>query len=162
MDKLKRYELINQLLILEKLYPEDADYYSKNRKALENGYELHYSWLTESISDGLSEEQCKEVLDILDMYRSITFSWQRLHDGQEIPDKLKFQGFDGNYETELMGYVQYFVIELARFDELTYGKEHPYFNSHGPMLENYRRMLAVWKEYGFDLTEDEIASVMEA
>ena len=57
VDKLKRYELINQLLILEKLYPEDADYYSKNRKALENGYELHYSWLTENISDGLSEKQ---------------------------------------------------------------------------------------------------------
>ncbi|WP_019677381.1 YfbU family protein [Arsukibacterium perlucidum] len=59
MDKLKRYELINQLLILEKLYPEEADYYAKNRKALENGYELHYSWLTENISDGLSEEECK-------------------------------------------------------------------------------------------------------
>ena len=28
MDKLKRYELINQLLILEKLYPEEADYYA--------------------------------------------------------------------------------------------------------------------------------------
>lgn len=162
MDKLKRYELINQLLILEKLYPEEADYYARNRKALENGYELHYSWLTENISDGLSEEECKEVLDILDMYRSITFSWQRLHEGEELPEKLKFRGFDGNNETALMGYVQYFVIDLERFDELTYGKEHPYFNSHCTMLDKYRRMLSVWKQYDFDLTEDQIASVMEA
>ncbi|MGG5870195.1 YfbU family protein [Pseudomonas peli] len=162
MDKLKRYELINQLLILEKLYPEEADYYSRNRKALENGYELHYSWLTENINDGLSEEQCKEVLDILDMYRSITFSWQRLHDGEEIPENLKFRGFDGNNETELMGYVQYFIIELDRFEELKYGKEHPYFNSHHPTLEMYRRMLTIWKEYDFDLTNEQIASIMEA
>ena len=162
MDKLKRYELINQLLILEKLYPEEADYYARNRKALENGYELHYSWLTENISDGLSEEECKEVLDILDMYRSITFSWQRLHEGEELPEKLKFRGFDGNNETALMSYVQYFVIDLERFDELTYGEEHPYFNSHCPMLDKYRRMLSVWKKYDFDLTEEQIASVMEA
>lgn len=162
MDKLKRYELINQLLILEKLYPEDADYYSRNRKALENGYELHYSWLTENISDGLSEEQCREVLDILDMYRSITFSWQRLNEGKEIPDQLKFRGFDGNHETELMGYVQYFIIELGRYEELAYGKEHPYFNSHRRMLDKYRRMLEIWKQYEFDLTEEQIASVMEA
>jgi len=56
MDKLKRYELINQLLILEKLYPDEANYYSKNRKALEYGFELHYSWLTENLSDGLIPE----------------------------------------------------------------------------------------------------------
>lgn len=162
MDKLKRYELINQLLILEKLYPEDADYYSKNRKALENGYELHYSWLTENISDGLSEKQCGEVLDILDMYRSITFSWQRLHKDIEIPDNLKFRGFDGNNETELMGYVQYFIIDLGRFDELTYGKEFPYLNSHCQMLDKYQRMLAVWRQYHFDLTEEQISLIMEA
>lgn len=162
MDKLKRYELINQLLILERLYPEDADYYAKNRKALENGYALHYSWLTENISDGLSESECREVLDILDMYRSITFSWERLHDGEALPEKLKFKGFDGNNESELLGYVQYFVIELKRFEELTYGKEYPYFNSHGSMLDKYRRMLAVWKEYDFELTDDQIASVVEA
>lgn len=162
MEKLKRYELINQLLILEKLYPEEADYYAKNRKALENGYKLHYSWLTENISDGLSEEECKEVLDILDMYRSITFSWQRLHGSEELPEKMKFRGFDGNNETALMGYVQYFVIDLERFDELKYGNERPYFNSHCPMLNKYRRMLSVWKQYDFDLTEDQIASVLEA
>jgi uncharacterized protein YfbU (UPF0304 family) len=162
MDKLKRYELINQLLILERLYPEEADYYARNRKALENGYELHYSWLTENISDGLSEEECKEVLDILNMYRSITFSWQRLHEDEELPKRLRFPGFDGNDETALMGYVQYFVIDLERFEELTYGKEHPYFNSHSPMLEKYRKMLSVWKQYEFKLTEVQIDSVMEA
>ena len=90
MDKLKRFEIINQLLILEKLYPDEASEYAKNRKAVEYGFELHYSWLTENLSDGLSEEECKEVLEIMDTYRSITFSWKRLNPAKDIPKELRF------------------------------------------------------------------------
>ena len=162
MDKLKRYELINQLLILEKLYPEDADYYSKNRKALEYGFELHYSWLTENLSEGLTAKQCKEVLDIMDMYRSITFSWTRLHPDEEIPERIKFKGFDGNNESDLRSYVQYFIMELDRFDELKYGQSFPSFNSHTRMLERYRNQLNVWRNFEFNLSEEQIASILEA
>ena len=140
MDKLKRYELINQLLILEKLYPEEADYHSKNRKALEYGFELHYSWLTENLSEGLTSKQCKEILDIMDMYRSITFSWSRLHPDEETPAKIKFKGFDGNNEPDLRSYVQYFIMELDRFDELKYGQSFPSFNSHTRMLNRFRQI----------------------
>lgn len=162
MDKLKRFELINQLLILEKLYPEEADHYAKNRKALEYGFELHYSWLTENLSDGLSEEECKEVLDIMDMYRSITFSWNRIHPDKEIPKEYRFKGFDGNNEGDLRSYIQYFIIELDRFDELRYGSSFPSFNSHTRMLERYRKQLEVWKTCDFDLTEQQITSITGA
>ena len=162
MDKLKRFELINQLLILEKLYPEEADHYAKNRKALEYGFELHYSWLTENLSDGLSEEECKEVLDIMDMYRSITFSWNRIHPDKEIPKEYRFRGFDGNNEGDLRSYIQYFIVELDRFDELRYGSSFPSFNSHTRMLKRYKKQLEVWKKCDFDLTEQQIASIMEA
>ena len=130
MDKLKRYELINQLLILEKLYPDEADYYAKNRKALEYGFELQYSWLTENLNEGLTVEECREVLDIMDMYRSITFSWNRLNPKESVPDSIKFKGFDGNNESALRSYVQYFVMDLERFEELKYGQSFPSFNSH--------------------------------
>lgn len=163
MDKFERLNFINQMLILEKLYPEEAEYYAKNRKALEHGYELHYSWLVESISDPLSEDQCKQVLDVLDMYRSITFSWERLHGGEEIPSKLKFRGFDGNNETAQMGYTQYFINDLDRFRELTYDSDYCDFNSHCPMLEKYTRMLAMWKSLdSFELSEEEIEAVVAA
>jgi uncharacterized protein YfbU (UPF0304 family) len=162
MDKLKRFELINQLLILEKLYPEEADYHAKNRKALEYGFQLHYKWLTENLSDGLTEEECKEILDILDMYRSLAFSWKRLNPSVEIPQEHKFRGFDGNNEPELRSYVQYFIIELGRFDELTYGQKFPSFNSHTRMLERYRKQLKIWKQYDFDLTSEQIASILGA
>lgn len=162
MDKLKRFELINQLLILEKLYPDEADYYAKNRKALEYGFELHYSWLTENLSDGLTEDECKEILDIMDMYRSITFSWSRLNPDKEIPNNLKFRGFDGNNEPSLRSYVQYFIMELGRFEELKYGQSFPSFNSHTRMLERYKSKLNIWRQYDFDLTEQQIALLLEA
>ena len=162
MDKIKRYELINQLLILEKLYPDEANYYSKNRKALEYGFELHYSWLTENLSDGLTSEECKEVLEILDMYRSITFSWLNHNSEMEVPSNIKFKGFDGNNESALRNYVQYFILDLERFEELKYGKSFPSFNSHTRMLEQYRRQLKVWRNFDFDLTREQIALILEA
>lgn len=162
MDKLKRYELINQLLILEKLYPDEADYYAKNRKALEYGFELQYSWLTENLSEGLTVEECREVLDILDMYRSITFSWNRLNPKERIPDNIKFKGFDGNNESALRSYVQYFVMDLERFEELKYGQSFPSFNSHTRMLERYKNQLRIWRNFDYELTEEQIALILEA
>lgn len=38
MSEIERLTLVNQFLILEKLYPEEADYYEKNRIALQQGY----------------------------------------------------------------------------------------------------------------------------
>ena len=162
MDKLKRYELINQLLILEKLYPDEADYYAKNRKALEYGFELQYSWLTENLSEGLTAEECKEVLDIMDMYRSITFSWTHLNPKENIPDNIKFKGFDGNNESALRSYVQYFIMDLERFDELKYGQSFPSFNSHTRMIERYQHQLRIWRNFDYELTEEQIALILEA
>lgn len=162
MEKLKRFELINQLLILEKLYPEESDHYVQKRRALEHGFELHYSWLTEGLSDGLSVEECREVLDVIDMYRSITFSWKRLNPGREVPRKYRFEGFDGNNEGDLRSYVQYFVVELNRYEELKYGKSFPSFNSHTQMLSIYKKQLNIWNQFDFDLTAEQIELVMGA
>lgn len=41
LSKLERLNLINQFFILEKLYPEDANYYATHRKAIQEGYKLH-------------------------------------------------------------------------------------------------------------------------
>ncbi|MFA0674070.1 YfbU family protein, partial [Vibrio sp. 10N.222.51.A6] len=39
LDKKERLALVNQFLILEKLYPEEADYYAQHRQAISEGYE---------------------------------------------------------------------------------------------------------------------------
>lgn len=149
MNKKDRFIISNQLKILEALYPDDAQYYSQHRTAFEEGYESHYDWAMEHISnDILNEEVTREIIDTLDMYRAIYF-YQRDHGTDGFNEyELKFRGYDGNdpFEYRMMGYARYFVVELNRFTEVleTQG-EHFDFNSHAEMRENYQKMLAVWK-----------------
>jgi uncharacterized protein YfbU (UPF0304 family) len=167
MDLSEKDRLIisNQLKILEKLYPEEADYYSTHRKAIEQGYKLHYNWLVEHFYDEMSQEECREVLDILEMYRAITFSYRRLTDKNGIDEKqIRFKGFDGNNEGKQFGYALYFIVDLKRYDELRYGVEYPDFNSGTPMLDRYKKMLKLWEGYSksFELTREQIVELLKA
>jgi len=163
LTKKERLAFIYQLRILEALYPSEAPYFSQNRTALENGFSLHYGDLSESLNDELSEEQCKEVLDILDMYRAITFGLRELDDGDDLRDhhRAKFIGFDGNNEGQLMAYVRYFIVDLDRYDELKEGKFSS-FNSHMPMLPTYQEMLTRWAllDKKHKLSRDDIVAVL--
>jgi uncharacterized protein len=147
-----RLIIANQLKILEKLYPEEAAEYAKHRKAIEQGYKLHYSWLTEWFYDEMSEGECQEVLSILDMYRAITFSYQKAEDKEDLEESdIKFHGFDGNNEGKQFGYTLYFIVDLGRYDELRGESDYPDFNSHGSVtIDDYRRMLQVWNKYKDD------------
>ncbi len=165
LTKKERLALIYQLKILEALYPDERSDYALKRTALENGYELHYDWLFEDISAGLTADQCKEILDVLDMYRAITFGLQRLEPDHPLQSQelAKFRGFDGNNEGHLMAYVRYFIMDLERYEELKPGK-FPTFNSHTPMLSTYREMLRRWNPIPnkYELSEQDIASVIGA
>lgn len=165
LDKKERLSLVNQFLILEKLYPEEADYYAQHRQAISEGYELHYEWIYESLLEGLSKDECRRVIDILDMYRAIYFS-SRKCTNKMVKEHywLKFPGFDGNEESSYMSYCRYFIMDLKRYDELRYGQEIPDFNSHMPTLNKYGAMFAVWEELGksHNLGADKILSILEA
>lgn len=165
LTKKERLAFIYQLRILEALYPEEATEFANQRTALEDGFTLHYDWMTEHLNDELPEDDCRQVLDILDMYRAITFGLDKLEDDDELRSHplAKFRGFDGNNEGQLMSYVRYFIVDLDRYDELREGKL-PSFNSHMPMLETYQAMLTRWKpiEDGFELSRAQIASILGA
>ena len=161
----ERLIISNQLMILEKLYPDEEKYYSTQRKAIECGYKLHYADLVENFFDEMSEDECREVIDVLDMYRALTFSYQKLPDKAGIEeDEIHFDGFDGNEETSQYLYAQYFIVDLDRFTELTYGQKHPDLNSHSQRLEKYRAMLAVWKsiENRHNLNQKQIRALLDA
>ena len=163
LTKKERLSFIHQLRILEALYPDDADYYAKHRKALEEGYKLHYEWLFEHIGEEMSEEECREVLDVLDMYRAITFSLKKLPEGDELRNHhlATFTGFDGNNEAPQMGYARYFIVDLDRYDELK-KSDYPYFNSHAPMLPIYRKMLERWQDTDkkHELARDDLTKIL--
>lgn len=165
LTKKERLAFIYQLRILEALYPNEATFFVQKRTALEEGFALHYEWLVEHLNDELSEADCREVLDILDMYRAITFGLRKLNDGDALRKHrlAKFLGFDGNHEGPLMAYTRYFIVDLERYDELRDGKM-PSFNSHTRMLGAYRDMLERWKgiDKNFELSREQIASVLGA
>ena len=165
LDKKERLNLIHQFLILEKLYPEEADYYASNRKALEEGYELHYDWIFQNLWDDLSAEECKKVLNILDMYRAINFSSTKINNERLNGHYwLKFKGFDGNEETEYMAYCRYFIVDLDRFEELRYNQEIPDFNTHFNAMPKYTAMLNRWLSLGkpLELDSQQILDILEA
>jgi uncharacterized protein len=165
LDMKDRLIIANQLLILEKLYPQEADYYAKHREAIESGYKLHYDWLVEHFSEEMPEEDCTEVLDILDMYRGLAIAYKKFADKVNIEESdVRFPGFDGNYETRQMAYTRYFIVDLGRFEELRCGVKHPDFNSHTQMLDRYRKMLTKWKTYQdkYNMTEDQFKDLLKA
>ncbi len=163
----ERLMLSNQLKILEKLYPEETEDLAKYRQAIEKGYELHYDDAPNIYPDGecLPPEQCQEVLDILDMYRALTHSYQKLEKPVIEESNIEFPGFDGNNETEQMAYAGYFMNTLGRFEELRDDSEYGDYNSHMQMLPVYGRMLEIWRGYGderFNLSEEQIKRILDA
>lgn len=166
LSKIERLILSNQYRILERLYPDESDYYENNRKAIEEGFELHYEDCFSLLSnDTMSEDECNEVIDILQMYRSLTFSNEKGNYEINI-NKIKFDGFDLNdeYESKRVVYARYFINDLDRFSELKYGNKYADCNSHGSRINKYRRMLNIWKSLNKRyeiLTKDEILKIID-
>jgi uncharacterized protein YfbU (UPF0304 family) len=90
----ERLFLANQFKILEQLIPAESRDYERARKILERGYSFEYHDLFGGFSEeGLSIEQCKEVMDILDVYRMMRYSYRNLPDKTGIDERrLQFLG----------------------------------------------------------------------
>lgn len=145
LTKLDRVVLVNQLRILEALYPDEATSFSVQREALERGYEMLYAWDTENIYDGddvMTTEESREVWDTLDMFDAINRSMPPDFDASAYP-MTKFMGYDGNNEGKFMGFAQFTVERLKRFEYLPMAKPG-YWNSHMPVRPVYQRMLEEW------------------
>lgn len=147
LSRTERWIISNQYRILEALYPDDAKQYAEARQAIEEGYELHYAWLTEYIYGGnsiMTSKECGEVTNILDMFDSLRRTYELLPDKSDIDESaVRFKGFDGNTESKQWAYARYYLKSGGgRFDQLDRGDN---FNSHMPTLDSYRRMLEVWK-----------------
>lgn len=116
-------------------------------------------------------EIVKKVLDILDMWNLIEYSYQELsEDGKKSLEKEaelfgkdpKFLGFDGNSETDYMSTASFIVNKLERFEEF---KDRD-FNSHYPLVDAYSRMLVVFEEIRKDwsfgsLTERQLVNILK-
>lgn len=112
----------------------------------------------------------REVLDILDMWSAIEFAYGNLNDEQKkaLADRAqlhnggpRFQGFDGNNESEYMSAALFLVNQLDRFEEFK-GRS---FNCHHPSIDMHRRMLSAFlpirtKLHDARLSVDHLAAIL--
>ncbi len=156
----ERLFLANQYLILEKLYPERASDYARRREAISRGYMLDYGWIAGEIDqDEMSVEECREVINILDMHRSLLLSCQS---ARVDPKGVRFEGFDKNQERRQYGYASYLLAVEGKWNELK--KPGDDYSSDHPTLERYRAMLRRWLTINyprrFNLTRQQIEEIL--
>ncbi|MEK7525880.1 MAG: YfbU family protein [Patescibacteria group bacterium] len=168
LTKTERWILSNQYRILEALYPHEAASFAEKREALESGYELEYSQMSQHIyddEDTLSGTECREVIEILSMFRSLNDAYSNLKDKKGV-DKMdiQFVGFDGNspIEVKYLSYARFFCESGGgRFSELRRGN---LFNSHHSTLDIYRRMLDEWEKSSkkYELSKEDVLRISKA
>ena len=173
--------------ILGRVLPEDANdddgdlnYQLMRARILEAGYTGEYWYEVAGFSTELSKRDCERVMDILQMFRIITYSLDHLaEEAQPIDDglvyQLQFRGFDFNdaLEGHMASYVEHLMSD-DRWTELKPQLERTdNGNSHMRMLGTYLRMLSeyrrIWdsRERGFGrmdhlLSEKELRRIADA
>ena len=117
---------------------------------MSSGYtRLYEGELAKFIDSEVSEEICKEVIDILDMYRLL-----------HAAAGLKSAGFDGNEETDHYAYAGFTIEDMGRWSEFAKCD----LNSHTEMLPRYRKMLEPWEHSPnrYNLTKADAESIIRA
>ena len=145
--------------ILARVLPEDsndvdgtAEDQLERARVIESGFTAEYWYEVAGFRPELSKRDCGRVLDILDMFRSITFSIQRLEKQGTTVDEdtaygLEFRGFDHNdgLEHHMASYVEHLMAD-GRWSELRPQLDNnDGGNSHRRMLDIYMRMLAEYR-----------------
>lgn len=166
LTPLDRLMLSNQYRILEKLYPEEAEYFAIEREALEGGFELIYMEYLEKWESVLTEEECREVYDTLQLFSILEMWAGKLGETDWLKKQPNgtFSGYDGNNETKFMIFVRYIIERREQFKDLL---PTGYYNSHSPMRHEYQSMVARWREissrnYGVELSMDNIKKILQA
>ncbi len=160
----ERVILANQYMILKALYPKNAQHYEEAYQAIVRGYEIHYTPEEMCIGDSvMTIGESNEVIEILNMYRAIVFSYNSLQDRTGIDARrIAFPGFDANDEIEgkYMCYAEFVCShDGGRFNEIDRGGG---LNSHCPMLDRYRAMIECWRamEQPTQLTAEQIQELI--
>lgn len=167
LSRVERWILHNQCKILEALDSGNKEQYKELQEALEWGYSWHYDEYCPVCrnEDMMSEEECREVVAILELHRRLKWLYDALPDSEKKdidPYEIAFHGFDGNEETKQMAYAKWFCNRrLKQYEEL---QRPEGFNSHAPVLRRYRAMLREWEKLGkkLQLTKEEIMRIVAA
>lgn len=164
----RRVELYLQLdnnRLLRKLADEDFGH-EWLLEGIQSGYPSTYSHMDEIVSDNpLSLEQTQFVYDVLAMYERMQISVKDVDD-KKLQEDVEFDGFDGNNEPRLLGFV-HFLVRQQSYAHVRPLDKIPNYKSHMPMIDVYQRMLEVYnpikvrKPFGtYKFTLDEVKQIL--
>jgi uncharacterized protein len=122
-----------------------------------------------------SQKDLSFVVDVLNMWRTLEFSFNKLSAEEQqrvkmatnwLDAKVTFPGFDGNEEGEFLSITRFMVEKLNRFDELK-GRS---LNSHTNNVSNHKRMYAVFhpinqalaRRHDCNLKPEEMITILKA
>ncbi|PMM39287.1 YfbU family protein [Vibrio splendidus] len=145
MTNAQRLILSNQYYLMSQMDPENSAKYQRLQTVVERGYELQMRELNKEFGC-LTEEECREVIDIMEMYHAMQESNKMLAEQEraEVDQRrLLFLGFDIASEAQIVHYVRFLVDSEGLYPQFDKADHH--FNSQMPMLEKYRRMLTTWR-----------------
>jgi uncharacterized protein YfbU (UPF0304 family) len=139
----ERFALAIQYEILDALKPEEG--YGKHSESLMSGHKWIYDDIFRLMSENLPDEKARYVLDVLDLYRDLTISFGHLENKSSIEEyEIKFPGFDGNHEAELLNFARD-LLNYHMYESVLQDNE---LDSHSQTTEIYQRMLSKWSELG--------------
>lgn len=143
MTNAQRLILSNQYKMMTMLDPDSADRYRRLQTIIERGFGLQMRELDRDFGE-LSENTCRTIIDVMEMYHALQVSHSNMADPQGIDERrVQFLGFDAATEARYLSYVRFMVNTEGRythFDSGTHG-----FNSQTPMWDKYVRMLGIWR-----------------
>lgn len=141
----ERLILANQYEIMSMLDKHSSEYYLLMSETLKAGHKWLYEQFFDSLSENLSDEDAQHVLKILGIYSDLRDSYSKLDDKSGIDkSNLNFPGFDGNNESEYLGFANN-LLKHGRFKETL---NETAINSHMPTTDIYKRMIACWENLG--------------
>ncbi|WKY58985.1 YfbU family protein [Vibrio sp. SNU_ST1] len=145
MTNAQRLILSNQYYLMSQMDPENSAKYQRLQTIVERGYELQMRELNKEFGC-LTEAECREIIDIMEMYHAMQESNKMLADQEraEVDQRrLQFLGFDIASEAQIVHYVRFLADSEGLYPQFDKADHH--FNSQMPMLEKYRRMLTTWR-----------------
>ena len=141
LTEIERSTLMHLHMVLAKLDPENAEHHEVAADILRDGYFRFWKDKCLAFSgEPIDLDVMKFVHSVFDMYRWLQMSYNALSEDEKQTinaDRLKFPGFDGNNETDYMGYAQFVRERLDRWREVDVDD----YNSHLPSVAIYARML---------------------
>ncbi len=166
----ERKILINQFLILKTLDPKNSEKYDQDIEILSDGYEVYYESVGYELLPTLSLDVSKEVFDTLTVFQVIDNHIRENPADQEVTKhyNAKFQGYDGNNETDHYRFVEFVINTQKKYKALFGQTPNVDLNSHSEMREKYKAMVDTYrrlhkfKNTAMEFTKEEILEILNA